>query len=419
VSVCVMPPASITVEGYGFMEYDWLHNTISVAPVDVFKPATGGAAMDRLQMFGSPVITNGQVTLFSETCCRPGSSDFNVTTIPSDAASLSNPASYAPHTIPSLHAAVNGFTDATIGLYPDGIWRLVAMTDDQGDYAIFSASSADGPWSPAATGELPQCANASDPCYGLIGHPELSTTNALFMSYYLRGYGPGVPGHPFAQRPLNHVLLASAALGPGPTPPPAAVPTGDAPSKPTSVRMRSQPSTQPTSSVTVNYKGVSNRGSVILRYTAACTSSDGGASRSVAHAGSNVVPLIVTAVTTGKRYSCTVRATNGWGTSPLSVASPVVIVGAPNAPTSPRATKVRDGQVLVAFTPGANNGAAITNFTATCTSMNHGVTRARTSTARSITVKRLTAGKTYTCAVSATNSRGAGPPSVPSAAVKA
>jgi hypothetical protein len=417
VGVCVMPPESISIQSFGFMEYDWVHNTISVAPIDVFAPAVSGASMDRAKMFGSPVVANNQVTLFSETCCSPPA-DFHVTTIPADVASLSNPASYVTHVIPTLHPAVSGLLDANVGVYGDGQLRLVALTDEQGGYAVYSAPAIDGPWSPTATGTLPGCATSADPCYGIIGHPELSTDNALFLSYYLRGSGPGVPGHPFAQRPLNHVLLASAGLGPGPVPGPAPVPSGQAPSPPTSAKVRSKPTTKPTGSVVVTYKGGSNRGSVILRYTAACTSSNGGVARSAAHAGANVIPITVAGVTTAKRYTCSVRATNGWGASAPSVASAPVIVGAPGAPGVAHVTKLARGKVKVTFAPGANNGAAITRFTPRCTSTNGGVTRAKVATVRSIPITGLTRGKTYTCSVTATNSRGESTPSTPSAATK-
>src|SRR4051812_671286 len=402
VGVCVMPPASISVQSFGFMEYDWVHNTISVPPVNVYAPVASGASLDRAKMFGSPVVTNNEVTLFSETCCQPAG-DFHAATMPADLASLSNPASYESHVVPSLHSAVSGLMDATVAAYPDGQLRLVAMRDEQGGYAIYSAPAADGPWAQTATGTLPDCPSAPDPCYGIIGHPELSTANALFVSYYLRAYGPGVPGHPHPLRPLNHVLMASVATGPGPVPDRAPVPTGQVPGKPTSVKARALSTSKGTGSLVVNYKGGANNGSVILKYTAACTSSNGGVTRSVAHAGANVLQLTVAGVTTGKRYACTMRATNGWGASAPSAASAPVVAGAPNAPTSPHASRVAAGKVQVMFTPGANNGAAITRFTVRCTSANGGRPRAATTTGRPMQIAGLTMNKSYTCAVSAAN----------------
>jgi len=68
----------------------------------------------------------------------------------------------------------------------------------------------------------------------------------------------------------------------------------------------------------------------------------------------------------------------------------------------------------VAFTPPVDNGgAAITDYTATCTSPT-GVTRKKDGPASPISVYGLTAGSVYTCTVVARNSAGLGTASTPS-----
>ena len=68
----------------------------------------------------------------------------------------------------------------------------------------------------------------------------------------------------------------------------------------------------------------------------------------------------------------------------------------------------------------ANNGSAITKFTATCVSSNGGVTKTGIhtgATAVAIPVAGATTGKLYTCTVTATNVRGTSQASPPSAAI--
>ena len=146
-----------------------------------------------------------------------------------------------------------------------------------------------------------------------------------------------------------------------------------------------------------------------------CTSSDGGAGRSATGTAS---PLTVTGASTGRSYTCVVRATNAVGEGPASAASASVFIGSPKAPSITGVTRPAVGQLRIAFSPTGNNGSPYTGFAASCTSSNGGVTAGRTVNdplRRTITVTGLTPGKTYTCRVRAINARGAGRASVPTA----
>ena len=118
-------------------------------------------------------------------------------------------------------------------------------------------------------------------------------------------------------------------------------------------------------------------------------------------------------------YTFEIAAKNAGGTGPLSVATAPITVGAPKAPTVVDAARVAAGQLRVTFTAGADNGAAVTTFTARCASPDGGATKTKSGAAGPLTVTALSAGKTYSCTVNATNSRGTGPSSSGSPAVTA
>jgi flagellar hook assembly protein FlgD/PKD repeat protein len=202
-----------------------------------------------------------------------------------------------------------------------------------------------------------------------------------------------------------------------PTAGPTAVTVG-APLSPTGVTANSGSTTTTTGTLTVSYAAGANNGAAITKFTATCTSANGGALESAVHTGATAVAIVVTGVTTGKTYACSVVASNVRGNSPAGTAA-AVTVGAPAAPAKPTVVKSVSGSLAVTFAAPVNNGAAITGYTATCTSTNSGVTKTKTGTASPLTVTGLSAGKAYTCTVVATNSRGTGPPSPTSAAVTA
>jgi len=120
-----------------------------------------------------------------------------------------------------------------------------------------------------------------------------------------------------------------------------------------------------------------------------------------------------------KRYTFKVAATNARGTGAKSKASVGITIGAPNQPTAVQATKTSVGALKVAFKAPGNNGATIVRYSATCKSSNGGVSKSTTGKASPIKLTGLTPNKRYTCTVTATNSRGTGPASAPSAAVQA
>jgi hypothetical protein len=64
---------------------------------------------------------------------------------------------------------------------------IVETNDIVGDHTVWRSSSLTGGWTATRTGATP-CADITaeghDFCRAHIGHPELSTTSDLLMSYY-------------------------------------------------------------------------------------------------------------------------------------------------------------------------------------------------------------------------------------------
>jgi hypothetical protein len=71
----------------------------------------------------------------------------------------------------------------------------------------------------------------------------------------------------------------------------------------------------------MSFVAAANNGSPVTGYTASCASGNGGVTRAKSGTRS---PLTVTGLTAGKRYACTVTATNARGKSPASQASAAV-----------------------------------------------------------------------------------------------
>ena len=203
-------------------------------------------------------------------------------------------------------------------------------------------------------------------------------------------------------------VRATNVVGSGPASTPSTPIVVGVPRAPTAINIAPGPANSRTGAIKVSYAAGANNGAALTRYTASCSSTNGGVTRSAAHVGGAVAPISVRGLTTKKTYKCIVTATNARGTGPASIPSSAVIAGVPAAPAKPTIAKRAAGSVRVTFSRPANNGAPITRFVATCTSSNGGATRSNIGTKSPIVVNGLARGKTYGCTVRATNSRGTG-----------
>ncbi len=203
------------------------------------------------------------------------------------------------------------------------------------------------------------------------------------------------------RRPMTISAVAMLVVGIAASPAWATAP--DAPAQPTV--------TQGNAMLNVAFVPPNDNGTPITSYTATCTSSDGGLLGSVAGPAS---PIAVPG-TIGKTYTCIVVADNGAPSAPSPDSLPVVVIAAPAAPAQPTVSQ-GNALIQVGFVAPANNGAAITGYTATCTSSNGGTLGALGGASSPLAVP-ADIGKLYTCRVSATNSIGTGPQSVASASI--
>jgi hypothetical protein len=173
----------------------------------------------------------------------------------------------------------------------------------------------------------------------------------------------------------------------------------------------------PNASAKVIWRAPASGGSAISGYV--ITPYNGAVAQPARTFNSAKTTEMVTGLQNGKTYQFTVTARNAVGTGAPSAKSAAMTAGAPGQPGQPTAVKVASGSLKVTFAAPNDDGAPITSYTLTCTSSNGGVTKTTTGSASPITISGLTPGKSYSCRVKATNSRGTGPTSSPSAATTA
>ena len=156
-------------------------------------------------------------------------------------------------------------------------------------------------------------------------------------------------------------------------------------------------------------------GSANVSYAATCASTDGGIGNGAPGVSS---PIVVTGLTDGATYSCTIAASNEAGPGPDSAPSDPVVPLAITAPGAPTVTGVVPGDTTAAVSldpPADDGGAPIVLYTVNCSSNDGGAPANAGGIAIPITVNGLTNSHTYTCNATATNSAGPGSPSADSA----
>jgi hypothetical protein len=177
------------------------------------------------------------------------------------------------------------------------------------------------------------------------------------------------------------------------------VPGGSTPEAPTNLV-----ATAGAGSASITFSPGANGGSAIANYQ---HSEDNGVTWTLLSPSDASSPIVVPSLLNGTAYSITLRAVNGVGPGAASAPVSVTPRTVPAAPTGLVAT-AGSGSASIAFTPGAANGSAITNYQA---SKDNGATWTSLSpagTSSPVTVTGLTNGTTYSLRLRAVNEAGVG-----------
>jgi len=206
--VCVTSPTSFTVEGWGFMTYQWRFDKIKTQPYDVFPPSVQGTSLSPDHAFQSPIVANGQVTFFNSVCpelyiaCTGGT--VSVATVADNPLTMANPSNYVLRPAVTDGSAPWMPVNVSVSAYPSGL-RLIEQTSIGGTFIVFSATNPTGPWHAFYSGTLPGCSTTPTGfCYSFVGHPELGSNASLVLSYFK----PDSPGN----TNVGHVDLALVPL---------------------------------------------------------------------------------------------------------------------------------------------------------------------------------------------------------------
>ncbi len=206
IGVCVVSASKYYPQSWGFAEFNWKTNRFSVAPVDVYPASKSNPGLPFVFNRYSPVISGHNVTFFSNSCCASDSHTF-ATTLPANTSALRKRASYKAKVIPGLFPAPVQSVVPPTKAQPH--LTMYQQVDTVGRYRLLKASKPSGPWKVLSTGTLPRCNKSPTPCISAALHPWFSTSSRMLVSYYLPGFGPGVPNkHPYPHPPLGHVVMS-------------------------------------------------------------------------------------------------------------------------------------------------------------------------------------------------------------------
>jgi hypothetical protein len=197
---CVSGGDTFTPEAFGLLDYDPTRNVLG-PPAPVFT-APPGQQLPQPQALGSPVFRGGYLYLFG--WCGPGCDRGGVFLARTTATAAAWASGYTYQywtgrgwSADLTHAAaLTGYGEplaVSVADYrADGHGLvMIEQTSARGDFSLWQARAPTGHWRQIQTGQVPctagKRAQAVDLCRALVGHPELSTPNALVISFFNPG----------------------------------------------------------------------------------------------------------------------------------------------------------------------------------------------------------------------------------------
>ncbi|TKV28841.1 serine protease [Arthrobacter sp. NamB2] len=341
----------------------------------------------------------------------------------------------------SLGGAASSTVDAALqGVINDGVTAVVAAGNSAADAcstsparlaAALTVAASDSSDRQASFSNFGSCVDLYAPGASVLSASYTSDTSTATMSgtSMAAPHAAGAAALLLGQQPsmapaqvtatLNGTATTGVVMAAGtgtpnrllytgsPAPAPAPAPVAKAPTAPTTVS-----ATAEVSAAALSWVKGSDGGSALTGQTI------------TVHSGTQVISNVtvaasattarITGLTAGKAYAFTVTATNSIGSSPASARSNTITPLVATAPAAPTAVKATAGSrsASLSWTKGSDGGSALTSHTITAYSGTQrigAVTIAGTATTARIT--GLTAGRTYSFTVTATNRVGSSPAS--------
>ncbi|XRQ15155.1 hypothetical protein ACN3XK_30995 [Actinomadura welshii] len=194
--VCVHG-TTISTQGFGVVTYRPGGNALTGRA----RPFASPAGLPFQQVLGSPVFAGGHLYLFGSVCdasafgaCQGGR--VTLARVPADPGAWRDPAAYRYWTpggwtpdAAQARTVVHGAAPLLVHVADySALGKGLVMVEQRGldgRFRLWRAPVPEGPWAWAGDGAVP-CSGGSglDQCRALIGHPALSTRDALMLSYY-------------------------------------------------------------------------------------------------------------------------------------------------------------------------------------------------------------------------------------------